>query len=246
MDLPRFRGFFGNVLDWIYPPQCVSCGKPGALICDECLAKLPAVGDHYCSVCGKPLKKKQHCRLCAGSEFRFQASRAPYLYDGPVSAMIKKLKFSGMLSLAPILAGFLTDFWNELDWDVDLVVPVPLSRKRFSQRGFNQSELIARKFSKNTGIPCEPGALMKKLDTPEQVGLSAEERRKNLNGAFAAERVLVKNKRILLLDDVMTTGSTFAECTAALLAENAESVYCLSAATTALGVIRDQETEFRN
>ena len=108
----NIRRFFGKVLDWIYPPVCVSCGKPGALICEECLSKLPAVGDHYCSVCGKPLKKNHSCRLCGKSGFRFGAARAPYLYDGPVSAMIKKLKFGGMMSLAPILSGLLTEYWK--------------------------------------------------------------------------------------------------------------------------------------
>ena len=228
----NIRKFFGNVLDWIYPPVCVSCGKPGALICEECLSKLPAVGDHYCSVCGKPLKKNHYCRLCGRSGFRFGAARAPYLYDGPVSAMIKKLKFGGMMSLAPILSGLLTEYWKSLNWETDLIVPVPLSRKSQAQRGFNQSELIARHFSKAVGVPCIPGALMKQRETKQQVGLNAEERRINLSGSFAAEKSYIKDKRILLLDDVMTTGSTFSECSAVLLDTGAKSVRCLSVATT--------------
>ena len=208
----NIRKIFGSVLDWIYPPVCVSCGKPGALICEECLSKLPAVGDHYCSVCGKPLKKNHYCRLCGRSGFRFGAARAPYLYDGPVSAMIKKLKFGGMMSLAPILSGLLAEYWKSLDWETDLIVPVPLSRKSQAQRGFNQSELIARHFGKAVGVPCKPGALMKQRETKQQVGLNAEERRINLSGSFAAEKSFIKDKRILLLDDVMTTGSTFSEC----------------------------------
>ena len=206
----NIRRFFGNVLDWIYPPVCVSCGKPGALICEECLSKLPAVGDHYCSVCGKPLKKNHSCRLCNRSGFRFGAARAPYLYDGPVSAMIKKLKFGGMMGLAPILSGLLTEYWKSLDWETDLIVPVPLS----------------------VGVPCKPGALMKQRETKQQVGLNAEERRINLSGSFAAEKSFIKDKRILLLDDVMTTGSTFSECSAVLLDTGAKSVRCLSVATT--------------
>ena len=226
------RRIFGNVLDWIYPPICVSCGKPGTLICEECLTKLPEVGEHYCSHCGKPLQKGHYCRLCGRSDFRFRAARAPYLYDGPVSAMIKKLKFGGMRSLAPILTKLLADYWNGLGWEIDLIIPVPLSRKRQAERGFNQSELLARQFSKSIGVPCEPAALMKQRDTREQVGLNADERRHNLSGAFAAEPVFIRDKRILLLDDVMTTGSTFAECSAVLLDTGAKSVNCLSVATT--------------
>lgn len=226
------RSLFGHVLDWIYPPACVHCGKKGALICGDCLSKLPEVGDHYCSHCGKPLKPKHFCRHCAKSEFLFQSSRAPYLYEGPVPDMIQKLKYKKMLDLVPILAKLLTDFWPELNWQIDMVVPVPLAKQRRTRRGFNQSEKIAADFTRNTGLPHEPRALMKQRETAQQVGLDAAQRRLNLSGAFAAEPSLVRGKRILLLDDVMTTGSTFAECSAVLLEAGAKSVKCLSVATT--------------
>ena len=146
--------------------------------------------------------------------------------------MIKSLKYSGMLGIAPILAGYLADFWKRIGKDADIVVPVPLSGERLAQRGFNQSALIAGDFSKKTGIPFRPNALAKIVHTPTQVGLNAEQRRENLSGAFAAEDILVRGQRVLLLDDVMTTGSTFAECSAVLLDAGAKSVNCLSAATT--------------
>lgn len=232
MIRPGLRQIFGKVLDWVYPPICVSCGKPGALICDECFSQLPEVGDHYCSVCGKPLKRRQYCRLCGRSEFHFQTSRAPFLYERPVSDMIRKLKFNGILGLVPVLSKLLSDFFLPLSWNVDLIVPVPLSRKGMAQRGFNQSELIAAAFAESCKIPCDSRALMKLRETKQQVGLDAEERQKNLKGAFAAEPVLVREKQVLLLDDVMTTGSTFSECTDALLDAGARSVKCLSVATT--------------
>lgn len=229
MDLHHLAG---KLLDWIYPPQCVSCGTPGSLFCRDCRDGLQPVGDHFCSKCGKPLNKGRSCRLCRMTEFPFLASRAPYIYDGPAAALIKKLKYEGCLDLVPILSNLLYDFWKELGWDADLIIPVPLSEKRRAQRGFNQSEMIGRSFSKKVGIPIKPGALMKIRHTAQQVGLNAEERRENLSGAFAAEKVMVQGKRILLLDDVMTTGSTFAECSAVLLDAGAGSVVCLSVATT--------------
>ena len=228
MDL---RTIFGEVVDWIFPPRCVSCSEPGALLCEECRSKLPPVGDHYCSICGKPLKKK-HCSLCSASDFRFLSSRAPYLYAGPAAAMIKKLKYNGCLSLVPLLADLLFDFWTELGWEADMIIPVPLSKQREAQRGFNQSEMIGRAFSRKTGIPIRKNALMKVRHTITQVGLSKDQRRENLRGAFAAEPAFVRGKRVLLLDDVMTTGSTFAECTSVLLDAGAKSVRCLSVATT--------------
>lgn len=228
----NIRKIFGNVLDWIYPPVCISCGKPGTLLCEDCLSKLPAVGKHYCSVCGKPLQPRHYCKLCGRSEFRFRASRAPYLYEGPAAAMIKSLKYKGTFGLVPVMTNLLSTFWQDLQWDIDLVIPVPLSKKRQAQRGFNQSELIAKSFAKQNALSCEPRALMKHRETHTQVGLNADERRENLSGAFAAEPSMVRSKRILLLDDVMTTGSTFAECSAVLLDAGADTVHCLSVATT--------------
>ena len=229
MDL---RSLAGKILDWVYPPVCVSCGKPGKLLCEDCRAKLQPVGEHFCTKCGKPLQKGKPCRLCRTYEFRFLSCRAPFLYAGPAAAMIKKLKYNGSLSLVPILAQELADFWKDLGWEVDLLIPVPLSEQRKAQRGFNQSELIGKAFAKKTGIPVRSGALMKIRHTAQQVGLNADQRRENLNGAFAAEKAFVEGKRILLLDDVMTTGSTFAECSSVLLDAGAGSVQCLSVATT--------------
>ncbi len=227
----NLQSLLSGVFDWIYPPRCAGCGEPGSLLCEACREKLHPVGEHFCRKCGKPLKKGAHCRLCRAHEFRFQASRAPYIYDGPAAAMIKSLKYNSNLSLVPLMADLLSAFWRELNWDIDIVIPVPLSEERRAQRGFNQSEMLARAFAKRTGLKADPRALMKIRHTLQQVGLNAEQRRENLNGAFAAEEVLVRGKRVLLLDDVMTTGSTFAECSAVLLDKGAKSVNCLSMAT---------------
>ena len=231
----NFRALADRLLDWIYPPQCVSCGAPGTLLCPECRSKLQPVGEHYCSKCGKPLQKGKPCRLCAESVFHFRSCRAPYIYSGPAADMIKKLKYNNCLGLVPILSDLLLDFRGGPDWEVDLMLPVPLSDKRKAERGFNQSELIAKAFAKKAGIPFTARALMKIRHTAQQVGLNADERKENLTGAFAAESVLVKGKRLLLLDDVMTTGSTFSECSGVLLAAGARSVDCISVATAAIG-----------
>ncbi len=231
MDL---RALAGSVLDWLYVPKCVSCGTPGKVLCDDCLSKLPPVGEHFCSKCGKPMAKGRRCRHCLTEEFRFRSCRAPYRYNGPAALLIKKLKYDGRRNIAPVLGGLLADFWKDLGWSVDLAVPVPLSAQRRAERGFNQSELIGRDFTRKTGIPFRPGALARIRHTRTQVGLDAEKRRENLIGAFAAEPALVRGKTVLLLDDVMTTGSTFAECTGVLLDAGAGSVFCLSAATAAL------------
>ena len=228
-----FRSLARQIVDWIYPPVCVSCGEHGSLLCGNCRSALPRVEAPFCPKCGKPLRKgSRGCRLCSFSEFSFTASRAPYIYKGPAAVMIRELKYKGAMGLIPILADLLYDFWPELHWDTDVIIPVPLSDKRKGQRGFNQSEMIGRAFARKAGIVFDPRALAKIRHTAQQVGLKADERRRNLNGAFAAERLLVQGKRILLLDDVMTTGSTFSECSAVLLDAGAVSVHCLSVTTT--------------
>lgn len=235
IGMTDLRKLAGKLFDWVFPPVCVSCGTPGSLLCKECRAGLEPVVSPFCPKCGKPLDSRLTCRLCRRTEFPFVSSRAPYIYAGPAAAMIKVLKYNGSLGLVPILAGLLSDFWPDLNWDADLIIPVPLSEKRRAHRGFNQSELIAGAFGSRIGIPIEARALAKVRHTAQQVGLNADERRENLHGAFAAEKGLVQGRRVLLLDDVMTTGTTFAECSAVLLDAGAASVHCISVATAALG-----------
>lgn len=115
-----------------------------------------------------------------------------------------------------------------------MIIPVPLSKERRKERGFNQSEWIAGAFSRKSGIPVKPTALQKVRNTRTQVGLNREEREMNLRGAFMAEPLLIQEKKVLLVDDVMTTGSTFNECAFALKQHGASKVYCLSVATTDL------------
>lgn len=220
-----------KIIDWIYPPTCVYCGERGALVCDECFKDAEEVGKPYCIRCGKPLLPHRKCSTCAKAEFEFTACRAPYLYEGVIAEVIKKLKFNHSLELSEWIGERLSSFYQTLSWDIDLMVPVPLSKEGRRSRGFNQSEWIAKAFARKVGLEVAPNALIKVRHTETQVGLSGEQRRDNLRGAFVAEPVLVRGKRILLIDDVMTTGSTFNECTIALLEAGARNVRCLSLAT---------------
>ncbi len=230
----NLRDAFWFVIDFLYPPKCAGCGAEGVFLCEQCRSKLKPTGRNCCPKCGKPLGKRRWCPLCAGNDFLFGAARAPYVYEGAVGELIRDLKYNGNLEIASVLGKMLADYWPSLGHTADLILPVPLSEARARQRGFNQSELIAKDLSRRIGIPCVPRALQKMRDTRTQVGLNAEERRENLCGAFAAEPCLVRGLDVLLIDDVMTTGSTFSECSGVLLGAGARSVTCLSAATAAL------------
>jgi ComF family protein len=138
------------------------------------------------------------------------------------------LKYKGDIGLAEILARPLVAMLSRLAWEVDFVTPVPASRIRRSQRGYNQASLIARPVALARGLPFKSGALEKIRDTRSQVELTLPERRTNLTGAFRAAPGLCRGKRILLVDDVTTSGSTILECTHALLDGGARQVYVLT------------------
>jgi ComF family protein len=148
------------------------------------------------------------------------------LYEGVLKEAISRFKFYGLRRLSRPLGGLLPNLPIP---EADAIVPVPLTAKGLRQRGFNQSLLIARVVSKKTGIPLNIDTLFKIKETPPQVGLSASERHKNLAGAFEVKGDL-KGKRILLVDDVVTTGATAAACSKALLKAGAQEINVLTIA----------------
>ena len=148
------------------------------------------------------------------------------LYEGVLKEAISRFKFYGLRRLSRPLGGLLPNLPIP---ESDAIVPVPLTAKGLKQRGFNQSLLIARVVSEKTGAPLNIDTLLKIKETPPQVGLSASERHKNLTGAFEVKGNL-KGKRILLVDDVVTTGATATACSKALLKAGAQEVVILAIA----------------
>lgn len=228
------RDAFWNTIDWIFPPACVECGKMGSQICEGCLAESVPVTEPCCKKCGKPLDGLHGCALCRDTTFHFTSCRAPFVYEGAIASGIKQLKFKKNLELAELFAKQIFSLYLRERWNADIVIPVPLSRERRSERGFNQSEWIARSFARSAGLPMKPSALQKVRNTQSQVGLTRDERQHNLYGAFQAEPVLVRNRRVLLIDDVMTTGSTFNECARVLMEAGTQVVLCLSVSTASM------------
>lgn len=196
------------MLDLLYPENvaCISCGRE---------AKLNKQG--FCHDCAK-------YALCFYSAPRLElldGYTAAYLYNAVTASPVKKLKYEGKKYLAKPLAD---EIVIPPLWETDVVVPVPLHYKRERRRGFNQSELIARCLSERLGLRLETNILARLRDTNSQVGLNLEERLKNLDGAFVAGDA-AKNLKILLVDDVRTTGSTLTECARALRKAGASRVY---------------------
>lgn len=225
-----YRGFW-TALDWIYPPVCIGCGEPGYRLCTKCLEKIQFLTGSICRKCGHPISKNAElCKTCADAPPAYDSLRSLARYEGVVRECVHALKYENNQSLGEFFSSWMAELVHDSGWLVDMVIPVPLSPIRMVERGYNQSALLARPLAISLGIRYKPYGLERIRNTRSQVELSAEERRHNVAGAFEAIPDIVREKQVLLIDDVTTTGSTIKECTLALKAAGASAVYCLTLA----------------
>lgn len=225
-----FSGFW-SAMDWIYPPACAACGDPGYRVCSSCEAQIHLLEGDQCLVCGKLLNiNLECCEDCQKNSPPFEALRNLASYDGVIRECMHALKYQNNRSLGEWFAVKLTSIVLKNEWQPDLVIPVPLSKLRMDERGYNQAALIAHPLAARLGLPYHPFALTRIRNTRSQVGLSANQRQVNVAGAFKAEPAIVKDLKVLLIDDVMTTGATLIACAQALKKAGAHVVYCLTIA----------------
>jgi len=222
-----------SLLNVVLPPVCAGCGRVGELFCDDCRAAIRWIEAPVCLNCGRPIsQRREQCRTCQALPTGLEQIRAATLHVDPVRTVLHKLKYEGFFGLAPTLGQLMVEAWTTWVQDVDLVIPVPLHQRRRWDRGYNQSELLAKTLTRAINMPSIPGALSRHRYTRPQIGLTVQERRDNVSGAFEAEAQLVRGKRVMLVDDVLTTGSTLSAAAAALYNAGASAVtaYCLTAA----------------
>ena len=221
---------------WLFPrgALCLCCGDPRRAsaedcLCDACREKLKAkrVPAAACSRCLSPLSPGKPCAFCASKVMRpIEAVFAPYMFAGETRQLIHQLKFNACEEAAPLLGQAMADALPRRDFDC--IVPVPLHRLRLRQRGFNQTLLLGRELSARTGIPVMELLRRDRYHAP-QSRLPMKRRAENVRGAFSCIGDPA-GKRILLLDDVRTTGSTACACAQTLKNAGAESVcLCVSA-----------------
>ena len=218
------------VLDYIYPPLCGGCNQPGLRWCADCDQKTRRLKKPLCSICGKPLNVQRLCDRCSQSKPNFRALRSWGVYDGALRKAIHRLKYRKDVALGETLARFLIELLDQCSWQVDMVLPVPLSVARKASRGYNQSALLARPISLARRIPYRPRALKRIRDTQSQVDLSFDQRQINVRDAFKGDQDLVSGKTVLLIDDVATSGATLDACAEAILKAGGKSVYALTLA----------------
>ena len=185
---------------------CRGASARGALLCDACEADLPALTQERCPRCALPTPGAQVCGRCLADPPEFDATVAALAYEFPTDVLVKALKFGSQLALAAYLAGRVAALLESAP-AVDLIIPVPLHRKRLIERGYNQSVEVARVLARSTRLPIETGGCERLRDTPAQAGLPLEARRQNMRGAFTCSLSLA-GRRVALVDDVMTTGAT--------------------------------------
>ncbi len=222
-------------IDLLFPKRCVGCDREGAFLCQECLAELPLLEPPFCFICGQPGRLMM--RLCPGCWERpleIDGIRAPYRMEGAIRQAVHALKYQYVRALSPDMGRLLAEFIAaspDLSGPADVLVPVPLHPRRERNRGYNQSLLLARETGKAVGLPVEDGALRRSRHTPSQArSASQKERRANVAEAFVAEAALAQGRRILLIDDVCTTGATLEACAIALKEAGAASVWGLTLA----------------
>jgi competence protein ComFC len=227
------------VLDFVLPAFCDVCDKPlekdERVVCEDCMSQIQFISEPYCLRCGKPTKGEKVCRSCFVHPHKLLRIRALGVYTGVLASLIHLLKYTRRLSLAARLGKMVFKLVMEDNFlrRAQLIIPVPLHPTRMRERGYNQSELLAKNIGKYLNIPLFTKALFRVRNTKSQTRLSTEQRRENVKGAFTVKNTThIAKKHILLVDDVLTTGATLDECAIALLNGGASAVYAVTCAAT--------------
>lgn len=232
------------LVDALLPPRCLSCGdevESQGGICGSCWNKLHFIAAPYCPCCGHPfdmaMPEGALCGACVREAPAYQSARSVLVYDAPSRKLIHALKYYDRTELAMTLGRWMARAGAELLEESDLICPVPLHWRRIWSRRYNQSQFLAKELGRLSGLPVDGGLLLRRRHTPPQATLSREQRQRNVRGIFMVNpdrKAMVKGKRVLLVDDVYTTGATIRACTRMLLRAGAAEVRVLTLARTVI------------
>ncbi len=235
-----------QVVDGLFPPRCVGCGRRGERWCAACQAQVTRVrGPALCPRCGYPLARADaRCPSCQDgpAQWGFEDARSWALYEGMMARVLRALKYRRRLALGESVARALVDWARGLPWPRGCMVPVPLAPQRRRARGYNQVDLVARPLAWLLEMPYCPWALRRR-DGPSQVGLTWDARWRNVRDAFWASP-RVRGRVLWLVDDVMTTGATLHAAARTLKAAGARAVYALTWARVPRRARRPKRSRF--
>lgn len=207
----------------LLPSSCLLCASDSRheLLCPDCAADLPLLPDHRCPLCAEQTTHGERCGACLKDPPYFDRTIALLRYDFPLDRIIHALKYGHQLAVAQWCGRRLARQLAANDFDY--IIPLPLHTERLRERGFNQSAEIARALGNCLDLPVDRSAVVRTRATPPQADLAHKERRRNVRGAFEC-RADFSGRRLLLLDDVMTTGATVNECARVLKLHGAASI----------------------
>ena len=216
------------LLDLVFPNHCLNCQEEGKLICENCLQKLPIFNTIICPVCSRRLPGNEpgqwRCKL-HGAKTKLKFVAYSTLYDYRLAKkLIGTLKYHSVQELAELAGKFMIENLKQFELSNFLLIPVPLHKVKWRERNFNQAELLAKHISQETGLDYA-NMLTKIKNTQSQTELNFKDRQNNIKGVFRCQNPeIIKNKNILLVDDVITTGATLQECALVLKQNGAKTV----------------------
>jgi ComF family protein len=237
--LPQLlRASWSSFVDTITPPQCLSCHTPinaGAGLCVVCWQKLNHLDEPVCDALGTPFEFDHGEGALSAAAIAeppsWDKARAAVVFDEASKPLVHQLKYHDHQEAGLVMAKMMAQAGRHLIKDCNVILPVPLHWMRLWRRRFNQAAFLGQHISKSSGKPCVVDVLNRETATRQQVGLTAAERRKNVRRAFAIapeKRAAVDGKRVLLIDDIRTTGATVSACTEVLRDAGATQVYVLT------------------
>jgi ComF family protein len=230
--LPQIIHLKRVALDLFFPQWCISCGREGDYICESCRKLLPAITPPVCPRCGRPQSEGVVCHDCRdGEPLEIEGIRSPFIFDGVIRRAIHELKYHNLRALVPRLAGLLHDYLVKNPIAGDVLVPVPIHPKRQQDRGYNQSALIVRELGRLSGLPAVTDCLVRRKNAPPQARSgNVSERFKNVADAFICPDEQMRDRQVIVTDDVATSGATLNACARALKVAGARTVWGLTLA----------------
>jgi ComF family protein len=212
-----------KILNSVLPGSCLLCGadSPGSLLCPPCAGDLPLLPETICPICADQTTHGERCGACLRETPHFEKTLALFRYDFPADRIIHALKYGHQLAVATWSAQKLAE--RVANAPCDAIIPLPLHPVRLRERGFNQSAEIAKALGARLNVPVDRSNVLRTRATPPQAELPHRARHKNVRGAFEC-RADFTGKRLLLIDDVMTTGATANECARVLKIHGAATV----------------------
>lgn len=229
-------------MDYIYPRTCPLCTKrlvPGkGYICNECAAKLIYVKNPRCKKCGKPIQNsvKEYCGDCMRKRHFYHSGRVVWLYTKEMRQSIYRFKYDNKREYVDFYVSELLRLYG--GWikrlEVDAVIPIPLHRSKYRKRGFNQAQVLAEAIGRELEIAVLSDILIRNKNTTAQKSLNDKERQENVKNAFKIVNNEVQLKKILLVDDIYTTGSTIDAAASVLKGDGVEEVYFICLCTSGM------------